>query len=201
MMENNTLLSHELEEMRSQISILKEKLEKQNIVNEQHIRNSMKNRMSDINRTVGATIVVGLFAAIFCPVYFYSQGCSVAFVASTAVMLAVCVILTIVQKVTLGRIDVSQTNLIETAENLSKVRKHYKEWHRIAIPMIIIWLGWLVYEMSKVLGFDSPYAIGFYCGAGVGCLLGGIIGSRINRKVIRQANEILSQIEELQKDN
>jgi hypothetical protein len=29
-------------------------------------------------------------------------------------------------------------------------------------------------------------------------LIGGIIGSRINRKVVRQANEILAQIEELQ---
>ena len=48
------------------------------------------------------------------------------------------------------------------------------------------------------LGIDSPTAIGFYCGAGVGIIIGGIVGSRINRKVIRQANEILSQIEELQ---
>lgn len=201
MMENNTLLSHELEEMRAQIGILKDKLEKQNIVNERHIHRSMKNRMSDINKTVRATIFAGLFATIFCPVYFYGQGCSVAFVASTAAMLVVCVILTIVQKVTLGRIDLSRTNLIETAEKLSKVRKHYKEWHRVAIPMIIIWLSWLVYEMSEVLGFDSPIAIGFYCGAGVGCIIGGIVGARINRRVIRQANEILSRIEELQKEN
>ena len=31
-MENNTLLSHELEDMRSQINILKEKLEKHTVV-------------------------------------------------------------------------------------------------------------------------------------------------------------------------
>lgn len=195
----NTFISQELEEMRSQIGILKDKLEKQAIVNEQHIRKSMKNSMSDINRTVRATIFAGLFAAVFCPIYFYIQGCSTAFVVSTAVMLAVCVILTIVQKLTLGRIDVSQTNLIETAEMLSKVRKHYKEWYKVAIPMIGIWLAWLIYEMSNVLGFNSPYAIGFYCGAGVGCIIGGIIGSRINRKVVRKANEILGQIEDLQK--
>ena len=33
-MENNTLISHELEEMRSQINLLKEQLDKQTIVND-----------------------------------------------------------------------------------------------------------------------------------------------------------------------
>ena len=115
-------------------------------------------------------------------------------------MLAVCLGLTIVQKINLGRIDVSQGNLVETAEKLSKVKTHYKEWYRVAIPMIIIWLSWTIYEMVGILGVDNPYAIGFYCGAGVGCIIGGIIGARINRKVVRHASEILAQIEELQKD-
>ena len=48
-MENNTLLSHELEQMRSQIGMLKQKLEQQTIVNDRHIRNSMKSKISDLN--------------------------------------------------------------------------------------------------------------------------------------------------------
>ena len=196
----NTFISHELEEMRTQISILKQQLEKQTIINEEHIRRSMKSKMSSLNKTVGATIVAGLFATIFCPMFFYCQGCSIWFVSATALMLAVCLGLTIVQKINLGRIDVSQGNLVETAEKLSKVKTHYKEWYRVAIPMIIIWLSWTIYEMVGILGVDNPYAIGFYCGAGVGCIIGGIIGARINRKVVRHASEILAQIEELQKD-
>ena len=198
-MENNTLLSHELEQMRSQIGMLKQKLEQQAIVNDTHIRNSMKSKISDLNRTIGATIFAGIFAVIFAPVTFYVQGCSLIFVIATAIMLAVCLGLTIVQKMNLGKMmDLSQGNLVETAEKLSKVRTHYKEWYKIAIPMILVWGGWMIYEMVQVLGIESPTAIGFYCGAGVGLLIGGIIGSRINRKVVRQANEILAQIEELQ---
>ena len=198
-MENNTLLSHELEQMRSQIGMLKQKLEQQTIVNDRHIRNSMKSKISDLNRTVRGTIFVGIFAVVFAPMTFYINGCSLAFIIATAVMLAVCLGLTIVQKINLGRMmDLSQGNLVETAEKLSKVRTHYKEWYKIAIPMIIVWGGWMIYEMVNVLGVDSPTAIGFYCGAGVGLLIGGIIGARINRKVVQQANEILAQIEELQ---
>lgn len=198
-MENNTLLSHELEQMRSQIGMLKEKLEQQTIVNEMHIRNSMKSKISDLNRTVLGTIFVGIFAVIFAPMTFYIQGCSLLFVIGTAVMLAVCLGLTIAQKVNLSRMtDLSQSNLVETAEKLNKTRTHYKEWYRIAIPMILVWVGWMIYEMVNTIGIESPTAIGFYCGAGVGLIIGGIIGSHINRKVVRQANEILAQIEELQ---
>jgi hypothetical protein len=114
-------------------------------------------------------------------------------------MLAVCLGLTIIQKINLGKMsDLSQGNLVETAERLSRVRTHYKEWYKIAIPMILIWGGWMIYEMVNAIGVESPTAIGFYCGAGVGLIIGGILGARINRKVVRQANEILSQIEELQ---
>ena len=198
-MENNTLLSHELEQMRSQIGMLKQKLEQQAIVNDTHIRNSMKSKISDINRTVLGTIFAGIFAVIFAPMTFYIQGCSLLFVIGTAVMLAVCLGLTIAQKINLSRMtDLSQSNLVETAEKLNKTRTHYKEWYRIAIPMILVWVGWMIYEMVNTIGIESPTAIGFYCGAGVGLLIGGIIGFRINRKVVRQANEILAQIEELQ---
>ena len=198
-MENKTLLSHELEQMRTQIGMLKQKLEQQAIVNDTHIRNSMKSKISDLNRTILGTIFAGIFAVIFAPVTFYIQGCSLIFVIATAIMLAVCLGLTIVQKINLGSMmDLSQDNLVETARKLSKVRTHYKEWYRIAIPMILVWVGWMIYEMVNTIGIESPTAIGFYCGAGVGLLIGGIIGSRINRKVVRQANEILAQIEELQ---
>ena len=197
----NTFISHELEEMRSQIGILKDKLEKQNIINEQHIRKSMKSKMSDINRTITMTIFLGIFALVYCTWFFWSQGCSVAFTTATAVMLAVCLALTILQRVGLGRIDLSAGNLVETAEKLSKVRVHYKNWYKISVPMILAWLVWLGFEMWNILGTETSYAIGFYCGAFVGVIFGGIIGMRINRKIIRNATEILEQIKELQKED
>ncbi|MBO5108844.1 MAG: hypothetical protein J6B97_10495 [Bacteroidales bacterium] len=199
-MENNTLISHELEQMRSQIGILKDKLEKQNIVNEQHIRNSMKSKMSSINRTIAGTIVAGAFALPYCTWFFWSQDLSKLFIVATAIMLTVCLGLTILQQVRLKNLDFSGSNLVETAEQLSKVKKHYSEWHWVALPMIIIWLGWLMYEMISKLG-NEPYVIGFCCGAAVGAIIGGIIGFRINRKVIRKTGEILEQIEELQRES
>lgn len=199
-MENSTLLSHELEEMRSQIGILKDKLAQQTIINEQHIRRSMRSKVSDMNRTVTITIFLGIIALIYCTWFFYRHGCSPAFTIATAVMLASCLGVTIAQKAGLSRIDFSRSGIIETAARLSKTKTHYQNWYKIAIPMIIIWFGWMIYEMTSIIGFSGPIAIGFFCGAAIGILVGGFIGLRINKKMVRQAEELLEQIDDLQRE-
>ena len=198
-MENDTLISQELDQMRSQIGILKDKLAQQTIINEQHIRRSMRSKVSDMNKTVTITIFIGIFALIYCTWFLYHQGCSPSFTIATAVMLTVCIVVTIVQKVGLGRMDFSKGNMVQTAERLSKIKTHYQHWYKIAIPMILAWTGWLAYEMIVTIGLSGPFAISLLCSAGTGVLIGGFFGFRINRRIVRQAEEILDQIDDLKK--
>ena len=196
----NRLISHELEEMRMQINVLKNKLEKQNIVNDKHIRNSFKTKISDMNRTVTITVIGGVFALIYSTWFFHIKGLSLAFTIATGIMLAVCVMLTLIQKIHLSRIDISAGNLVETARDISKIRTHYKDWYKTAIPMIIIWFGWMTYEILTRFEM-TPMTIGFLSGAATGVILGGFIGGRINKKIINRTEELLGYIEELQKEN
>ena len=196
----NRLISHELEEMKIQIDNLKKKLEDQTIVNEKHIRNSFRTKISDINRTVTMTVIAGMFALVYCTWFFHFKGLSLAFTIATGLMLAVCVLLTLIQKIQLSRIDISAGNLVETARDISKIRTHYKDWYKTAIPMIIIWFSWMTYEI--VTRFEmTPMTIGFLSGAATGRILGGFIGGRINKKIINRTEELLGYIEELQKEN
>ena len=196
----NRLISHELEEMKIQIDNLKKKLEDQTIVNEKHIRNSFRTKISDINRTVTMTVIAGIFALVYCTWFFHFKGLSLAFTIATGLMLAVCVLLTLIQKIQLSRIDISAGNLVETARDISKIRTHYKDWYKTAIPMIIIWFSWMTYEI--VTRFEmTPMTIGFLSGAATGIILGGFIGGRINKKIINRTEELLGYIEELQKEN
>ena len=196
----NRLISHELEEMKIQIDSLKKKLEDQTIVNEKHIRNTFRTKISDINRTVTMTVIAGMFALVYCTWFFHFKGLSLAFTIATGLMLAVCVLLTLIQKIQLSRIDISAGNLVETARDISKIRTHYKEWYKTAIPMIIIWFGWMTYEILTRFEM-TPMTIGFLSGAATGGILGGIIGGRINKKIINRTEELLGYIEELQKEN
>lgn len=194
-MEN--IYSQELEEMRSQVAILKQKLDKQAIINDAHIRNSMKSKRADMTRIVAGTIFAGALALPYCTWVFYKLGFSLVFIVATAVMLAVCLGLTIKQQVTLKSLDFSQGNLVDVAETLNKVKTHYHEWIKIALPMILIWAAWLAYE-GLVRMEPSPMQIGFLSGAAVGIVLGGFFGYRVNQKIVAKSSEILNQIKELQ---
>ncbi|MBQ2373390.1 MAG: hypothetical protein II289_09500 [Bacteroidales bacterium] len=196
----NRLISHELEEMKIQIDNLKKKLEDQTIVNEKHIRNSFRIKISDINRTVTMTVIACILALVYCTWFFHFTGLSLAFTIATGLMLAVCVLLTLIQKIQLSRIDISAGNLVETARDISKIRTHYKDWYKTAIPMIIIWFGWMTYEILTRFEM-TPMTIGFLSGAATGGILGGVIGGRINKKIINRTEELLGYIEELQKEN
>ena len=196
----STLISHELDEMRSQLGILKDKLEKQTIINEKHIRNSIKSKASDMNKIIGGTIFGGVFAVIFCPLWCILSDLSLAFTIVTTVMVVVSLAATIYQKVILGRVDFSQGNMVEIATELGRVRKHYIEWSRIVAPLIVIpWLAWTMYELTKVE--DAPDVLILCVSVGVGGLIGALIGLSINRKVVRKVDEILNQVKELQNEN
>ena len=196
-MENNTFISQELEDMRAQIAILKDKLDKQTIVNDTHIRNSMKSKRSEMTRTIGITIFAGVLAIPYCIGVFCYMGLSPVFIAATGLMLAVCVWLTIKQQLTLKGLDFSQGKLLEVAEKLNKVKVHYHEWIKIALPMLIIWFSWLMYEVITHCGIEEPMTMGFCVGAAIGGVVGGIVGYRTNRKIVRKSTEILEQIDEI----
>ena len=195
-MENN-IYSQELEEMRSQIAILKNKLNKQTIINDNHIRNSMKSKQSDMTKVIATTIFMGCCALPYCTWIFYKFGFSILFIVSTDIMLAVCIGLTIKQRFTLKNLDFTQGNLVDVAEKLNKVKTHYNEWIKIALPMILIWVSWLAYEILTKME-PSPMQMGFLSGSAVGVILGGFFGYRINRKIVRKSTEILKEIQELQ---
>ena len=196
-MENNTFVSQELEDMRAQIAILKDKLDKQTIVNDTHIRNSMKSKRSEMTRTIGITIFAGVLAIPYCIGVFCYMGLSPVFIAATGLMLAVCVWLIIKQQLTLKGLDFSQGKLLEVAEKLNKVKVHYHEWIKIALPMLIIWFSWLMYEVITHCGIEEPMTMGFCVGAAIGGVVGGIVGYRTNRKIVRKSTEILEQIDEI----
>ena len=196
---NSTIYSQELEEMREQVAILKKKLDKQTIISDTHIRNSMTSKRSDMTRTITATIIAGLFAVPYCTWIFFKFGFSPYFIIATDIMLAVCIGITIRQRYTLKNLDFTQGNLVDVAEKLNKVKTHYHEWIKIAIPMLLIWVSWMAYEALTRME-PSPILMGFFSGAGIGIIIGGFIGHRVNQKIVRKSTEILKQIEELQKD-
>ena len=80
------------------------------------------------------------------------------------------------------------------------MRKIYKSWHYWSIPLLIVWFGWWEYEVyMNMAQEDLTLLLTISCSAIFGGVIGGIIGLRIHKRTLRTAEDLLRQIEELQR--
>lgn len=189
-------MSNELESMKAQLGLLKEKLEKQEIVKEQHLRKAIKGKLREINRIAVRMMLVGLFAILYCIWWLNHFGFSVYLQAGTFLMLAFSTIATFVQHRNLLAAKELSADLVKETFDLVKLKKRYNQWLYLAIPMVLVWLSLMVYEIANVISIKE-FAATMIAGVAIGAVIGGIVGIKIHYRTIRKIDEMLAQIKEL----
>lgn len=185
---------HELEELREQLDLLNKKLDKQQIFAEKSMIKYVKADLKKLNGSGVFYIVMGIFALIYCPVTFYFWNFSFEFVVGTALMLFVCLAYTLYLHNGLYSIDVAKGNLMELSQKVLRLRKGYANWLYVGFTMIIVWCYFLYREALVI--YENPE--GFMVAAIIGGLLGGILGLSRHFKVVRDADNLLEHIKEIQ---
>ena len=193
---DNNIMSNELESMKAQLGLLKEKLEKQEIVKEQHLRKAIKGKLREINRIAVKMMLVGLFAILYCIWWLNHFGFSVYLQAGTFLMLAFSTIATFVQHRNLLAAKELSADLVKETFDLVKLKKRYNQWLYLAIPMVLVWFSLMVYEIANVIVIKE-FAATLIAGAAIGAVIGGIVGIKIHYRTIRKIDEMLAQIKEL----
>ena len=198
-MENN-IQFEELQELRKQLTLLNNKLEKQEIVNDKLIRNSLKNKISNINRT---GIIMAICAAIATPIcafnFHYILHFSIAFNVFTCVFMVIAVAYTLWSHKGLNN-NLLDGDLISVSERALRTRKRYKQWYYFSYPWFAVWLCWFGWELyTKAESFEILIAC--IIGCLVGGLIGGLWGTRQRNKIYKNIDDILAQIEELKKED
>lgn len=189
-----------LDELRRELNLLKSRLSEQVRVNEEHIMKEAKGHMSKMRIQTICLLVLGIWAIIFCPYVFWAVlDMSVPFIVVTTIFLAVCLVANVVSYIQLQKADLS-CNLVDAGRRVSKFKLYTKRWQTIGICFIIPWFLWFVAEDLTKSGRDASYAWGILAGAVIGGLIGLVIGLRTNKSFIRSSDELLKQIDELQKD-
>ena len=189
-MENidNTLL-----EMQQQLQQLKEKLDSQKIVNDQLLRKSCNNTMNRLRLKSNLPIVFGI-AALLCSSSFINLGLSWAFLLFTDIMMLVCIVATILTNQHIPGVD---KDMVTVTEELLKYKKIHAEWIKFALPVLAVWIGWLIWEVIKTQGLTGASRYGFLAGLSVGIALGLILGFKLRRDQLNAADELLAQLKEL----
>ena len=183
----------ELDELREQIALLKDKLQRQQIISERAIIEAAQKGISKLNKAGTKWGIFGIFAVVYCTFVFHRFGFSDGFVIGTAIMLAICAAVTIYAHLGIRSIDVANGNLVDISQRLIRFRKIYSRYHLYAVPMALVWCYFLYYDAQRML----EYAEGFLIGGCVGGVIGAIIGLKAHFKVIRDTDKVLKNINEL----
>ncbi len=191
---------NEILEMREQLATLKKQLDTQEIINDRLLKEAMSGKLSRIN---GQAIWIGVICLIMMPLgylNFQRIGHSTAFCVATSALFFICFVAMFLSHYRLRKRDIYSGDLVTVYTEVARMRKIYKSWHYWSIPMLIVWFGWMEYEIYINLANEDIYAlIGVSIGGIVGGIIGGIIGLRIHKRTLCTAEDLLRQIEELRK--
>ena len=186
----------ELQEMREQMAALKEKLNKQEVVNERLIRDVLSQKMKVINKNGWISGICGFFVITFGNFMFYQMGLSTYFLIGTTVMMLFCIATTWISHSWINSNEIVNGDLLRVAKQAQRLQRVYKNWKYIALPMILVWATWLGLEYAAEVK-DTAMVISMMSGVVIGGLVGGIIGFKQNKKVINELDEMIRHIEEI----
>ena len=179
-------------EMRQQMQQLRETLENQKIINEKILNRSYRNDLHSL-RIRSSRVTVLAVVAMVLTYNFRLIGFSLPFFIATEVMMLGCLVATLITNCHLPQMD---SDLVTAAQELRKFKMDYVNWLKIGIPILCFWLAWMVTEVF-VRDFPTEFRIPFLSGAGVGIVIGLVIGLRLRRQIIRSAEELLVSLENL----
>ena len=186
----------ELQEMREQMAALKEKLNKQEVVNDRLIRDVLSQKMKTINKNGWLSSLSGLFVITFGNYLFYQMGLSTWFLLGTTVMMIFCAAVTWISHSWVNSNEIANGDLLRVVKQAQRLQRVYKNWKYIALPMVLVWATWLGLEYAAEVK-DTAMVISMMSGGIIGGLVGGIIGFKQNKKVINELDEMIRHIEEM----
>ena len=193
-------MDFELDEMRQQMAILKNKLDNQTIVNDRLIRRAVKNSVSTINKRY---LVISIIAFAIIPYGYWAfvklNGLSIPlWIAMSVLMLAV-IGFCIYNGHEMRKNDFVSDNLLDTKRKTLKAQKRDAMWPYFGIPVAIGWAAWVGWEMTQKLEGDFlKYFIPWFI---ICVTAGALIGLKVHFKTQRHFRDILEQIEDVEDEN
>jgi hypothetical protein len=159
----------------------------------------MHDKVRGITRDNTAMIIVGTIAIPYTYIAFQHLGLSMAFCIATVLLLAICVVATWWGQRGLHADELLDGDVVSVGKKVLRLKQMNDRWLWYAIPMLLLWLGWLFWEAYQLIG-GTPLFNGFVTGGVIGIVLGLILGGKVRRRTQRRAREVLAHIEELTRE-
>lgn len=187
-------MSAELEQLRAEYAVLRNKLSGQEIINNRLIMDVVRGKVNVIETHERVEYIMCVVAAVFSPVYHFALGASWLFCGATVLLMAFTGYWTMLRHKNVKASKIADKDMLSFLKNVKSLRYEYVNWLKIALPLIAIWLGWLFYEIFINME-DIRKAIYLSVCVLVGALIGGCIGLCMRNKVIHACDAIIAQLE------
>ena len=186
----------DLENMRQQMTTLKNKLNQQEIVNDRFICRSMKNEVNKITHRYNIIMALCVFMVPYGYWCFVKLcGLSLLFWIVTSIFMLVCAGATYYTCRKINDPHLMNRNLVEARKKVASAKKFEANWLFFGIPAVILWMSWFLYETYQLHG--GTLSNGLFWGGCIGGIIGAICGLSINFRTQRQYQDIIDQIEDL----
>lgn len=178
----------DFDEMRNQIAILKNKLDKQEIVSQKLLEGVMQTKVDKLKRKRLIQAICALYVMIVAPWTFHTiMGGSWTFVVITELFMMLCLAINyFVFKPVVGN-DLMNGNVLDVTTTLLTFKRNYKRWIWTGAILLIVWISWLILE---TMHSDQYMTIGVI----VGGIVGALAGWRVDRTTLKTADEMIEQM-------
>lgn len=187
---------NELEELRSQINELKQRIDRESTLNEQLLHDSLRGKIRSVHNIVWRMIVIGILGIVVWCYMGHLWNLSPYFVSVTILMF----IASMSAEYLINRMDVRDfsLNLSDAVARLIEMKRMrlYQVMAGFAF-LLVVWGPWMVCEMFPKFepGMRLPMAIGMSFGA----VIGAIRGLTYFFRMQRANDEMIRQIEDFTK--
>ena len=136
---NNTPVN-EVDELRQQLALFKQRLDQQEIVNDRLLRHSMNARLNIFTKTSVVMDAIGLLLMPIILIAFHAIGVPWYLGAFVLLMVIIELAYNIVAHRQLQRLFADGNDLLTVRRGLLRFKKTERLWMLIAVPLIIVWL-------------------------------------------------------------
>ncbi|MBR1556705.1 MAG: hypothetical protein IJ647_02920 [Prevotella sp.] len=131
---------NEVDELRQQLAVFKERLDKQEIINERMIRSTMNARLSVFTKGSVITDAIGLLFMPIILIALHAIGVPWYIGAFVLLMVIIELIYNIVAHRRLQRLFTDGNDLLTVRRGLLRFKRTERLWMLIAVPLLIVWL-------------------------------------------------------------
>ena len=183
------------EELRNQFAILKNQLNKQEIVSDRLLRQTMMMKSGGIGSTKRMVYVCTAFCLLIYPYAFYMQMLSLGFATATCLLVMFCAVATWYIHKPVERLNFMRDDFTTVARTMARFKKQYEDWlHYVAPAVLVPWLAWACYEFAWKNAPEGINPLWLCIPLIVGGGIGAIVGLHFHNKAVNAAQDILDEI-------